>query len=310
MQATRFKQFGKVAVLAGGNSRERDISLQSGAAVFKALQECGVDAVLIDTQNFDIAVLKNFDRVFIALHGVGGEDGRIQAILDSFDIPFTGSGVTASAVAMDKVLSKLIWQAKGLPIARSMVVKSVEEAAHCAQQLTYPVMVKPSLEGSSVGISLVNNAQQMTQAFNDANFEGQQVLVEQYIQGKEFSVGIVAGEVLPSVRLQTKRAFYDYQAKYIDNDTQYFCPSGLPEHEEQQIQSLALQAFSALQCSGWGRVDFMQDKQGNFYILEVNTVPGLTSHSLVPMEAKVRGYSFSELVIRILETSLKEAEGE
>jgi D-alanine-D-alanine ligase len=305
MQSELNKKFGKVAVLFGGNSREREISLQSGNAVLNALKEKSINAVAVDTQNLDIDILKDCDRAFIALHGVGGEDGHIQALLEYLDIPYTGSGVAASAIAMDKVLSKKIWSSVGLRIADSFVVADIEEAKEKVGVLGLPVIFKPSLEGSSVGISKVNTENQVIAAFHEANKPGQQVLVEKFIVGDEFSVGIVSGEVLPSVRLSTKREFYDFQAKYLDDDTQYFCPAGLSDSEEKELAALAKKAFVEIGCSGWGRVDFIREKSGKFFLLEVNTVPGLTSHSLVPMEAKVCGYGFSDLVIKILETSFE-----
>lgn len=306
MDSNRIKQFGKVAVLAGGTSRERDISLQSGHAVMQALQAFSVDAVFIDTLNLDVNSLKQFDRAFIALHGMGGEDGQIQALLECLHIPYTGSGVAASAITMDKVLTKKIWAASGFLLAPSLVVSSEQEAEAAVVQLGLPVIFKPSSEGSSVGITRVDSMNEITKAFQEANKPGQQVLVEKFIVGKEYSVGILGDEVLPSVRLSTKRAFYDFQAKYLDDDTEYLCPSDLSEQAEQEIQQLALAAFKDVGCSGWGRVDFIRDQHGQCYLLEVNTVPGLTSHSLVPMEARIKGYSFGELIIRILEISLEQ----
>ena len=303
MQTAPDKKFGKVAVLFGGNSREREISLQSGAAVLSALKEKSVDALAIDTRDLNIEILKGCDRAFIALHGMGGEDGQIQALLEFLQIPYTGSGVASSAIAMDKVLSKKIWNSAGLQIADSFVVSNPDDAKAKAQALGLPVIFKPSLEGSSVGISKVNTDDQIVAAFHEANKPGQQVLVEKFICGDEFSVGIVDAQVLPSVRLSTKREFYDFQAKYLDDDTQYFCPAGLNENDEQALRTLAKRAFVELGCSGWGRVDFIRDKSGLFFLLEVNTVPGLTSHSLVPMEAKVCGLSFSDLILCILETT-------
>lgn len=300
------KLFGKVVVLAGGNSRERDISLQSGHGVMDALQAFSVDATLMDTKNLDINALKKFDRAFIALHGIGGEDGQIQALLECLNIPYTGSGVAASAITMDKVLTKKIWAASGFLLAPSFVVCSEQEAQAAVEKLGLPVIFKPSLEGSSVGITRVESMSEVASAFQEANKPDQQVLVEKFIVGKEYSVGIIEEEVLPSVRLSTKRSFYDFQAKYIDNDTEYFCPSGLSDNAEQALQNLALAAFKEVGCSGWGRVDFIREESGQCYLLEVNTVPGLTSHSLVPMEARAKGYSFSELVIRILGTTLKQ----
>jgi D-alanine-D-alanine ligase len=304
VSSKNIKQFGKVVVLAGGTSRERDISLTSGNAVLAALKELKVDVELVDTQHLDINVLKRFDRAFIALHGLGGEDGQIQAVLECLNIPYTGSRVAASAITMDKVLTKKIWAAAGFKLAASFVVRSETEAAEAVKKLGLPVIFKPSLEGSSVGITLVESMTDINKAFAEANKPGQQVLVEKFIKGKEYSVGILDGEVLPSVRMSTKRAFYDFTAKYIDNDTEYFCPSGLSEKDEQEIQQTALAAFKEVGCSGWGRVDFIRNEKGDCYLLEVNTVPGLTSHSLVPMEARVKGYSFNELIIRILESTL------
>jgi len=298
------KQFGKVVVLAGGTSRERDISLTSGKAVLAALKEMKVDVELMDTQHLDINALKRFDRAFIALHGMGGEDGQIQALLECLSIPYTGSRVAASAITMDKVLTKKIWAAAGFKLAASFVVGSETEAVEAAKKLGLPVIFKPSLEGSSVGITLVESMTEISKAFIEANKPGQQVLVEKFIKGKEYSVGIVEEEVLPSVRMSTKRAFYDFTAKYIDDDTEYFCPSGLSEKDEQIIQQIALAAFKEVGCSGWGRVDFIRSENGDCYLLEVNTVPGLTSHSLVPMEARAKGYSFNELIIKILESTL------
>jgi len=300
--------FGKVAVLAGGTSRERDISLQSGAAVLDSLHRSGVNAELIDTQELNLNDLKKFDCAFIALHGIGGEDGKIQALLEFLNLPYTGSGITASAIAMDKVLSKKIWQAAGLPLAESEVVTSKEQAFQTCETFGYPVMFKPSLEGSSVGISYVQNSAQVEHAFDVANMTGQQVIIEKFIQGEEYSVGILDETALPSVRLSTKRDFYDFQAKYVDDDTEYFCPSGLNAVEEKQVQDLALAAFKDLSCSGWGRVDFMRSPEGQVFILEVNTSPGLTSHSLVPIGAKQASYSFDNLVIKILQSAITDVE--
>ncbi len=306
MSNETFQQFGRVAVLAGGDSREREISLQSGNAVLAALKANAVDAELVDASHLDLNQLKTFDRAFIALHGSFGEDGRVQALLEFLNIPYTGSGVTASAIAMDKILSKRLWEYAGFPLAPSLIVKDQEEAMQAAENLGLPVIFKPSLEGSSVGITKVNSFDQVAKAYQAADLEYQEVLVEKFVIGEEYSVGILGEEVLPSVRFQTKREFYDYQAKYIDEDTEYFCPSGLSDKDEDKLRTLALAAFKELKCRGWGRVDFMRDQDGNFYILEVNTSPGMTSHSLVPIEAKTLGYSFEDLVIKILETTLDE----
>ena len=274
----------------------------------EALSALSMEAELIDTQVLNIEKLKQFDRAFIALHGVGGEDGQIQALLESLNIPYTGSGVAASAIAMDKVLSKKIWKSTGFLLANSLVATSEKEAEEVVNDLGLPVIFKPSLEGSSVGISRVNEMGEVANAYKEANKPGQQVIVEKFIEGGEYSVGVLGDEVLPSVRLETKRDFYDFDAKYIDDDTEYFCPSGLTADDEREVRDIALAAFKDLSCSGWGRVDFIRDDSGQFFLLEVNTVPGLTSHSLVPIEAKTEGCHFNELIVRILETSLEKVE--
>lgn len=300
----------KVAVLMGGTSAEREVSLMSGNAVLAGLREAGIDAYPVDTRDFSVLRLKDegFDKAFIALHGRGGEDGTLQAILDFIQLPYTGSGVMASAITMDKLRTKLLWQGRGLPAGRFVWLTrqqrdnglSAETEAAIAA-LGLPLFVKPSCEGSSVGISRVNSLEALPAALEEAFRHDNDVLVEAFLSGAEYTVGIVGDRILPSIRIQTASEFYDYQAKYISDDTQYFCPSGLSAEREAELQALVLSAWQALGCSGWGRVDVMSDGDGKFYLLEVNTSPGMTSHSLVPMAAKQAGMSFSQLVARILE---------
>lgn len=301
---------GKVAVLLGGNSAEREVSLQSGAAVLAGLKEAGIDAHAVDTQTFMVTRLKEegFNKVFIALHGRGGEDGVLQGTLELLGLPYTGSGVMASALTMDKFRTKLVWQALGLPVA-SFVALNRKQLSEVGQgvlaekiaALGLPVIVKPSREGSSVGMSKVTHADGLLPALQEGFRHDEDVLIEKWLSGPEYTVAIIGDQVLPSIRIQPAGTFYDYQAKYISDETQYFCPSGLTETQEKQLAELALQAYRALDCSGWGRVDVMQDADGKFNLLEANTSPGMTSHSLVPMAAKHFGLSFSQLVARILE---------
>lgn len=306
------KQLGRVGVLYGGLSAERDISLQSGAAVIAALQDLGIEHVAIDVGDNIVADIQaaNIDRAFLMLHGPGGEDGRIQALLEFLHIPYTGSDVQASALAMDKLRTKLLWcglQARGLvnlPTPEFAVLNRQTDFAAVLAQLGGEVMVKPANEGSSIGMSRVNTAAELQAAFNKAAQYQGSVLVERLIVGAEYTVAIVDGEALPPIKLETEHSFYDFDAKYIAEDTRYICPCGLSAEKEQELKSLALNAFNALGCRGWGRVDVMADVQQNFYLLEVNTAPGMTSHSLVPMAAKAVGLSFAELVATILRASL------
>jgi D-alanine-D-alanine ligase len=300
----------KVAVLLGGTSAEREVSLQSGAAVLAGLRESGIDAHGIDTRSFAVTRLKEegYSKVFIALHGRGGEDGTLQGVLEHLGLPYTGSGVMASALTMDKFRSKLVWQALGLPVAPFVALnrKQLGEAGQGAlaqkiAALGLPLIVKPSREGSSVGMSKVTSQQELLPALEEAFRHDDDLLIESWLSGSEYTVAIVGDRVMPSIRIQPAGIFYDYQAKYLSDETQYFCPSGLDAEQEQQLSDLALQAYRALDCSGWGRVDVMQDSAGNFNLLEVNTSPGMTSHSLVPMAAKQAGLSFPQLVARILE---------
>lgn len=298
--------YGKVAVLMGGVSAEREISLRSGQAVLTALQNVGIDAVGLDIQSDAVAQLQACapDRVFIALHGRGGEDGTMQGLLDLMGLPYTGSRVLGSALGMDKFRCKQIWQAQGLPVPPGQLLNAASDFSAVAAQLGLPLMVKPVNEGSSVGMSRVESAAELAEAWQVAAKYDAAVLAERYIQGGEYTVSILDDRALPVIKLETPRAFYDYQAKYQDNQTRYLCPCGLPAAQEQAMQALALEAFRAMAASGWGRVDIMLDDDGAPWLLEVNTVPGMTDHSLVPMAAKAAGIEFSELVLAILDTSL------
>ena len=300
----------KVAVLMGGTSAEREVSLMSGAAVLAGLREMGIDAHAVDTRDVSVLNLKQqgFAKAFIALHGRGGEDGTLQAVLDFLQLPYTGSGVMASAITMDKLRSKLLWQGRGLPsgkfvwLTRQQHEQGLDADTIAAiEALGLPLFVKPSCEGSSVGISRVNSAEALPAALDEAFRHDNDVLIEAFLSGAEYTVGIVGEQILPSIRIKTASEFYDYEAKYISDDTEYFCPSGLNAEQEAELQTLVWAAWRALGCSGWGRVDVMADSEGNFQLLEVNTSPGMTSHSLVPMAAKQAGYSFPQLVARILE---------
>ncbi|MAB43008.1 MAG: D-alanine--D-alanine ligase [Pseudomonadales bacterium] len=298
--------FGRVAVLFGGSSAERAVSLKSGAAVLAALQAAGVDAYGIDAgpQLAEQLLSERPDRVFIALHGRGGEDGSLQGLLESLRIPYTGSGVMASAIGMDKLRTKQIWQSLGLPTPAYAMLRDGEQCAGIVERLGTPLILKPLHEGSSIGMAKADSLQQLQDAWQGAQSYDSEALVEQWIQGAEFPVAVLDGQALPPIRLRTPHTFYDYEAKYQANDTQYLCPCGLPPEQEAQLKALSLRAFEAVGCKGWGRVDVMQDEQGNFYLLEVNTVPGMTDHSLVPMAAKATGLSFGDLVLAILAGTL------
>ena len=293
---------GRVGVLYGGTSAEREISLQTGAAVLDALRQSGVDAVGIDIGADAIAQLQAtpMDVAFIALHGPGGEDGRIQGVLEYMGIPYTGSDVSASALAMDKLRSKQLWAGIGLSTPEFAVVNADSDWDQVLKNLGGDAIVKPAHEGSSIGMARVQSGAELAQAYRDAAHYDGSVLVERLITGSEYTVAILDGEALPPIKLETDHRFYDYDAKYLADDTRYLCPSGLDAEREQALKALALQAFNSLGCRGWGRVDVMADHLGNFYLLEVNTVPGMTSHSLVPMAAQAAGLSFAELVVRIV----------
>ncbi len=312
MNAKLDNQFGKVAVLFGGSSAERDISLRSGEAVLQGLLRMNIDALGFDPQEKPLSELVELkvDRVWNALHGRGGEDGRIQAALEFMGIPYTGSGVLGSAIAMDKWRSKMIWKAMGLPVAAHVLVDNKQELSDAnlrkiVARLGPVIFVKPSHEGSSVGMSKATSLETLKQAIELARKYDDEVLVESFIEGKEYTVSVLNEQALPSISMVTPREFYDYEAKYNSKETQYFCPSGLSTDEEKLLAEIAVKAFNALGCAGWGRVDFIRDKyDGSFKLLEANTVPGMTESSLVPKAAKQAGISFDELVVEILKTSL------
>ena len=295
--------FGNVAVLMGGRSAEREVSLKSGGMVLKALQQKGVDAHAFDPKerSTEDLVRGRFDRAFIALHGRFGEDGTLQGVLEWLGIPYTGSGVLASALAMDKVRTKRIWSAEGLPTAPYAVLTKDSDLKAVIRRLGTPLFVKPASEGSSVGMSKVRRAAEFEEAFALAVNYDPVVIAEKFIAGPELTVAILGDEVLPIIRIETPHEFYDYEAKYIANDTRYLIPCGLPKAKEKQLQALCLKAFRALGCRGWGRVDLMLDKRGRPYLLEINTSPGMTDHSLVPMAARAVGISYEDLCVRILE---------
>lgn len=296
------KRFGKVAVLMGGLSAERAVSLKSGAAVLAALLARGVDAHEVDMGEDSVTVLQagSFDHAFIALHGRGGEDGVIQGVLETLRIPYTGSGVLGSALSMDKVRSKQVWQAENLPTPPSERLKEDSQWAVVASHLGLPLAVKPVCEGSSFGITRVERSEDLQAAWRAAAHFDDAVMAEPWISGDEYTVAILAGKALPVIRLETPREFYDYAAKYETDDTGYHCPSGLDSAMEQHLQTLALRAFDLLAARGWGRVDVMIDEHDRPWLLENNTVPGMTDHSLVPMAAAAVGIDFEELVWRIL----------
>lgn len=301
--------FGKVAVLMGGYSAEREISLQSGAAVLAALKNAGVDAIGIDIKTSqDILNLKTaaIDMAFIAVHGRGGEDGTLQAALDIMGIQYTGSKVIGCAVSMDKLRSKLLWAGAHLPVPDYQLLQNMDDLQNL--NLDFPLMIKPSCEGSSIGISKVHKADDLPAAYKLAKQYGT-VFAERFVNGGEYTVGIIGEHALPIIKLQTSADFYDYHAKYQSEDTQYICPCGLDQKSEQALQQLALQAFKSAGGSEWGRIDMMLDKMGNPYLIEMNAVPGMTNHSLVPLAASVAGVDFATLVQLILQQSLEAHNG-
>jgi D-alanine-D-alanine ligase len=295
--------FGKVAVLMGGKSAEREVSLKSGGMVLAALRKKGVDAHPFDPKERDVPDLikERFARVFIALHGRFGEDGTVQGVLEWLGIPYTGSGVLASALAMDKVRTKRLWEAEGLPTAPYEVLGKNSDVKAVAKRLGLPLFVKPASEGSSVGMSKVRAPGGLDEAYALAVNYDPVVIAEKFIDGPELTVAIVGERVLPIIRIETPREFYDYEAKYIANDTRYLIPCGVSEKKEKELQALCLAAFRALGCRGWGRVDLMLDKRGRPFLLEVNTSPGMTDHSLVPMAARAVGISYEDLCVNVLE---------
>lgn len=298
--------FGKVAVMLGGHSSEREVSLDTGAAVLAALQGRGVDAIAWDPAEKTMSefAAAGFDRVWIALHGPGGEDGALQGLLQWLSVPYTGSGVMASAIAMDKVRSKHLFRAAGIPTPDYAVATSREEASVAAEKIGFPLIIKPSGQGSSVGMAKLFERDELNDAVDDALEYGDTMLLETCIAGDEFTVAVLQGEALPSIRIETPRVFYDYRAKYESDRTAYICPGTDDAEVEAIYAELAMAAFAELGCTGWGRVDFMTGNDGQPLVLEVNTVPGMTSHSLVPMAARQAGIEFDELCWRILETSL------
>jgi D-alanine-D-alanine ligase len=297
------KRFGKVAVLFGGRSAEREVSLKSGAAVLAALLRSGVDAHAFDpaVQNLQALVDDAYDRVFIALHGRYGEDGTVQGALELLGIPYTGSGVMASALGMDKWRTKLVWQAGGLPIPDYVMLDERSDWNAVAKQMGLPLFVKPANEGSSVGISKVKAVGELAAAYREAVRHDKLVLAESFIGGGEYTVALLGEQALPVIKIEPANEFYDYEAKYLRNDTRYLCPSDLSAGMEAQMQNLAKQAFALIGGQGWGRVDFLISASGQQYLLEANTSPGMTDHSLVPMAARQAGMSFEQLVLRILE---------
>ncbi|WP_028696621.1 D-alanine--D-alanine ligase [Pseudomonas cremoricolorata] len=301
------KAFGRVAVLYGGKSAEREVSLKSGNAVLGALSAAGVDVVGIDVGDDLLQRLlsEKIDRAFIILHGRGGEDGSMQGLLECLGIPYTGSGILASALAMDKLRTKQVWQSLDIPTPRHAVLASENDCIRAATELGFPLIVKPAHEGSSIGMAKVNSAQELVAAWQDAARYDSQVLVEQWIHGPEFTVAVLRGQVLPPIALGTPHSFYDYDAKYLADDTQYRIPCGLDSAREQELIDLTARACDAIGIDGWGRLDVMQDEQGRFWLLEVNTAPGMTDHSLVPMAARAAGLDFQQLVLAILAASVE-----
>ncbi len=300
-------KFGKVAVLFGGKSAEREVSLDSGNAVLEALLRSGVQAEAFDPKHRSVTELVNYDRAFIVLHGRGGEDGQPQGTLEWLDVPYTGTGVQGSAIGMDKIKTKQIWQGTDLPTAPYRIISKDSNIDEIVDSLGLPVIIKPVHEGSSIGMSKVEKKEDFAQAIAKATEHDAIVMAEKWITGCEYTIVVLNGEALPVIRLEPPKdvAFYDYDAKYQRNDVQYGIPSGLSESDEKQLQQLTLRAFQAVGASGWGRVDAMQDEQGNFWLLEINTVPGMTSHSLVPKAAKAVGIGFDELCVAILEQTLQ-----
>ncbi len=295
--------FGKVAVLLGGKSAEREVSLKSGNAVLAALRRRGVDAHPFDPAERELEDLlkEGYGRVFIALHGGYGEDGTLQGALELMGMPYTGSGVLASSLAMDKWRTKLIWQAAGLPVPAYALLDAGSDFAAVEKQLGLPLFVKPAREGSSIGISKVKQAGGLRAAYEEAAKHDPLVIAEQFVGGGEYTVAILGDMVLPVIKIEPANEFYDYEAKYLRDDTRYLCPCGLPAEQEMRIREQARLAFAAIGGGGWGRVDFLMDEAGNHYFLEANTAPGMTDHSLVPMAARAAGLSFEDLVVRILE---------
>jgi D-alanine-D-alanine ligase len=293
--------FGKVAVLFGGTSAEREVSLNSGSRVLAALQGQGIDAHAFDPASQPLDALKGYDRAFIALHGRHGEDGTIQGALEVMHIPYTGSGVLASALAMDKFRTKLMWQAAGLAIPEYALLTADSDFADIEEELGLPLFVKPAREGSSIGVTKVKERGALKAAYEEAAKHDPLVIAEKGVLGGEYTVGIIGDQAMPIIKIEPATEWYDYEAKYNRDDTRYLCPCGLPEAKEMEIRKGALEAFRILGGRGWGRVDFLMDEEGKHYFLEVNTAPGMTDHSLVPMAARVNGMDYPTLVRRVLE---------
>jgi D-alanine-D-alanine ligase len=304
-RAADAREFGRVAVLMGGDSTEREISLLSGNAVFAGLKRRGVDAHAFDPREQALPALlaERFDRVWIALHGPGGEDGTVQGALEYLGVPYTGSGVMGSAIGMDKLRTKRLAQAVGVATADYVVLRGQQDFELALERLGVPMIVKPATQGSSVGMSKVQEAGDLPAAYAAAARIESSVFAEGWISGREYTVAVLQGQALPAIRIETPRTFYDYEAKYFRDDTRYFCPCGLSVPAEQHLANLAVAAFDAVGAGGWGRADFMMDTTGRPLLLEVNTIPGMTDHSLVPMAARAAGIDFDELAWRVLETS-------
>jgi D-alanine-D-alanine ligase len=297
-------KFGKVAVLMGGKSAEREISLMSGNGVLKALRSKGVDAHAFDPSERDLSELRrdNFERCFIALHGRGGEDGTLQGALETMGMPYTGSGVLGSAVGMDKWRTKMVWLANGLPTPRYRILSAADDWTAVARELGLPLIVKPANEGSTLGLTKVTDASQLAAAYELAARKYRDTaLAESFIDGPEYTASILGETALPLIRIVAPQGNYDYQNKYFTDDTKYLCPCGLPAAQEAELQALALRAFKLVGCAGWGRIDLMLDAAGRPWLLEVNTSPGMTGHSLVPMAARVVGIGYEDLCVKILE---------
>lgn len=306
VSTSNIEDYGKVAVLMGGNSAEREISIETGKAVYDALLRKGIDAHMVDTgtEDFGKIIDGNFDRAFIALHGRGGEDGLIQGALETMKIPYTGSGVLGSALSMDKCRSKWVWRSQGILTPDFIELSDKYALERVGSEIGFPVMIKPVNEGSSCGATRVNDETGLEQAWLSARKYDPRVMAENWIEGVEYTASIVNNSLLPLIRLETPREFYDYEAKYIADTTRYICPCGLPVEMEDRIGIEILKAYKAVDADGWGRVDFFIDAQNRIWLIEVNTVPGMTSHSLVPMAAKQAGIEFDDLVLMILETSM------
>jgi len=302
------RDMGRVAVLMGGDSAEREISLKSGAAVWQALRNRGVNAEQMDPRDRPLGDLAAFDRAFIVLHGRGGEDGVIQGALEALGVPYTGSGVLGSAIGMDKLRTKLVWRGLDLPTPSFRRLRTAEDLVDLETAVGMPVMIKPSHEGSSLGMTRVDRGDSLRAAWDTAVRFDAEVFAERLIAGDEYTVALLGDEVLPPIRIEATRTFYDFEAKYRADDTRMHCPCGLPDAAEKELKALASAAFEAVGASGWGRVDVMRDGNGRFWLLEINTIPGMTDHSLVPAAARVAGYEMEELVWRILLTSVSRSE--